>query len=232
MARPPPAPDSFDRELGDWPADRRWREWMGRVEAVIFAAAKPVPRATLADLVGIDCNLDLLLTDIRDELAPRPYELVLVAGGYRHQTRLPFAAAIHRSGVVAPPPALSRADMLVLMAIAYRQPINRAQIGDLIGKEVSRDVIAKLRSLNFVGAGPRSPQPGAPHTYVTTDTFLATWGFQSIHELPDMDKLQDSGLLSKRAISPLPGLYQASADDLLADGDDEEAAAEPLEYDE
>jgi len=197
MARPPPAPDSFDRELGDWPADRRWREWMGRVEAVIFAAAKPVPRATLAELVGIDCNLDLLLNDIRDELAPRPYELVLVAGGYRHQTRLPFAAAIHRSGVVAPPPALSRAD-----------------------------------SLNFIGAGPRSPQPGAPHTYVTTDTFLATWGFQSIHELPDMDKLQDSGLLSKRAISPLPGLYQASADDLLADGDDEEAAAEPLEYDE
>jgi hypothetical protein len=32
----------FDRELGDLPADLRWREWMMRVEAVIFASAEPV----------------------------------------------------------------------------------------------------------------------------------------------------------------------------------------------
>jgi hypothetical protein len=33
----------FDRDLADVPGGARWREWMGRVEAAIFAARDPVP---------------------------------------------------------------------------------------------------------------------------------------------------------------------------------------------
>ncbi|MBG0808003.1 hypothetical protein IY145_01005 [Methylosinus sp. H3A] len=40
---------------------------MGRVEAAIFAARDPVPRETLARLVGPGCNLDDFLTDVVDE---------------------------------------------------------------------------------------------------------------------------------------------------------------------
>src|SRR3954452_17904782 len=36
------APEPFDRELAELPADLRWREWMGRVEAAIFASPTPV----------------------------------------------------------------------------------------------------------------------------------------------------------------------------------------------
>src|SRR5690606_3748770 len=46
----------FDRELADLPPDLRWREWMLRVEAVIFASAEPVGRETLAHVVGKDCS--------------------------------------------------------------------------------------------------------------------------------------------------------------------------------
>ena len=42
----------LDRELEDLPPDLRWREWMLRVEAVIFAAAEPVHREVLARVVG------------------------------------------------------------------------------------------------------------------------------------------------------------------------------------
>jgi hypothetical protein len=49
----------YDRELEDLPAEMRWREWMLRVEAVIFAAAEPVSRGTLARVVGKDCSVDL-----------------------------------------------------------------------------------------------------------------------------------------------------------------------------
>ena len=51
----------FDRELEDLPPELRWREWMLRVEAVIFAAAEPVGRETLARVVGKDCSIDLLI---------------------------------------------------------------------------------------------------------------------------------------------------------------------------
>lgn len=33
----------LDTELADLPPDLRWREWMGRVEAAIFASGAPVP---------------------------------------------------------------------------------------------------------------------------------------------------------------------------------------------
>ncbi len=41
-----PEPD-FDRELADLPPELRWREWKARVEAVLFAAPKPVTRDIL-----------------------------------------------------------------------------------------------------------------------------------------------------------------------------------------
>jgi len=36
-------------------------------------------------------------------------------------------------------------------------------------------VIAALRGADLIATGPRSPQPGAPHTYVTTPAFLTLW---------------------------------------------------------
>ena len=77
----------FDPELDHLPPEARWREWMNRVEATIFAASEPVTRSVLARVVGASCNLDLLIDDIRAELAGRPYHLVAVAGGWKHLTR-------------------------------------------------------------------------------------------------------------------------------------------------
>ena len=206
MARRARSSEGLDTELADLPPEIRWREWMGRVEAVIFASPEPVPREVLAKVVGRDCNLDHIIDAIRDELRGRPYELVSVAGGWQHRTRQGFADAIRavtRLGAAETKP-LSPSDALVLMCIAYFQPITRGELGRVFGKEISRDVIGHLRALGFIAAGPRSPTPGAPYTNVTTKTFLSQFGFESLRDLPDIDLLEDAGLLSK--------------DRLLADG--------------
>ncbi len=77
--------DLFDADLFDLPQAMRWREWMGRIEAAIFASPSPVSREALVKLVGRDCNFDELISDIREDLRARPYELVHVAGGYQLQ---------------------------------------------------------------------------------------------------------------------------------------------------
>ena len=59
---------SFDPDLAELPDGARWREWMGRVEAAIFASRDLVPREILTKLVGPRCNLDDLIADIVDEL--------------------------------------------------------------------------------------------------------------------------------------------------------------------
>jgi segregation and condensation protein B len=207
----------LDRELLDLPADLRWREWMGRAEAVMFASPRPVTREVLARIVGNTCNIELLIDDIRGELRGRPYELVAVAGGWQHRTKSAFAEAIRTSGAVAPPgPPLSRHEANVLMAIAYFQPITRGELSKIFGKEISRDTIGALRADGFIGAGPRSPQPGAPYTYVTTREFLESFGFDSLRDLPDMEMLQEAGLISKEKL--LAGDVPEAFD--LADGED------------
>ena len=49
----------------------------------------------------------------------------------------------------------------------------------------------------MIAAGPRSPTPGAPYAYVTTPGFLSHFGFESLRDLPDIEKLEDAGLLGR-----------------------------------
>ena len=208
----------LDRELADLPPALRWRQWMGRVEAVIFASPKPVGREDLAKVVGEGANLDLLIDDIRAELVDRPYDLVAVAGGWQHRTRPVFASAIRASELIeAPRPELTPLEATVLLAIGYFQPVTRGELSKMFGREISRDLIAALRSDGFVGAGPRSPQPGAPYTYVTTPGFLSHFGFQTLRDLPDLEMLEDAGLLSKARLlaeNLPPGPGEGEGDDV------------------
>jgi segregation and condensation protein B len=191
----------FDVELADMPPELRWREWMGRVEAIIFASSEPVPRDVLVDVVGRDCNIDLIIDDIREELRGRPYELVKIAGGWQHRTKKQFTDAVRAAtGLGEDVRPLSQTEALVLMCVAYFQPITRGELSQFFGKEVSRDLIASLRAQGFIGSGPRSPQPGAPYTYVTTAAFLSHFGFDTLRDLPDMEALEDAGLLSKEKL--------------------------------
>ena len=217
MSRRARVTDGLDTELADLPPELRWREWMGRVEAVIFASSEPVGRDALSRVVGRDCNLELIIDDIRDELRGRPYELVAVAGGWRHQTKKGFADTIRAAGGLGREETkpLSRSESLVLMGIAYFQPITRGELGQFFGREVSRDTIGHLRGLGLIAAGPRSPQPGAPYSYVTTKAFLSHFGFETLRDLPDMQALEDAGLLSKEKllVGDFPFAEPASVDE-------------------
>lgn len=203
----------FDRELDHLPPEVRWREWMNRVEATIFAASEPVGRDTLARIVGKACSIDLLIDDIREELRGRPYDLVAVAGGWKHLTRPAYADAIRTAvGGSERTVDLSQLEMLVLMCIAYFQPITRAELSSFFGKEISRDLIGNLRSHGFIASGPRAPQPGAPYTYVTTQAFLLEFGLDTLRDLPDREALEDAGLLSKEKLLAgdiMPGFADA-----------------------
>jgi segregation and condensation protein B len=190
-----PEPD-FDRELADLPPDLRWREWKARAEAVLFAAPKPVTREVLARVVGRDCALDLLLDDLREDLRGRPVELVRAGEGFALHTRAPFGPAVRVAfDLPADAKQLTKLEAGVLMAVAMFQPATRAEISEMFGREISRDLIAALREDGLIAAGPRSPKLGAPYTYVTTEKFLVEFGFESLRDLPDLEALKDAGLM-------------------------------------
>jgi len=203
MGRPSRETGLLDTELDALPPELRWREWMTRVEAVIFAAPEPVTRELLSQIVGRQCSIDLLIEDICNELAARPYEIVAVAGGWQFRTRPRQADVLKAAfGGTTTGADLPEGEMLVLASIAYHQPVTRAALTDMLGREVSRDVIGHLRRLDMIASGPRSPQPGAPYTYVTTRKFLEHFGLDTLRGLPDLEALEDAGLLSQATVGP------------------------------
>lgn len=192
----PKSSEPLDTELAHLPQPLRWREWRTRVEAVLFAASEPATRDVLARVVGRDCALDLLIEDISAELAGRPYEIVRIAGGWQFRTRPQHSAAIRAArGEGDAVRDLTQNEALVLTIIAYMQPVTRGAISRLTGREVSRDLIARLHRQALIARGPRSPEPGAPYTYVTTPGFLAQFGLETLRDLPDLEALEDAGLL-------------------------------------
>ncbi|WP_435988480.1 SMC-Scp complex subunit ScpB [Sulfitobacter sp. SH24] len=177
----------FDRELSDLPPELRWREWMGRIEAVLFASASPVGREELARVVGQGASVELLIEDIQTALVGRPFELAQVAGGRMFRTKTQFADVINAAADLGDQSlAFTEMEMGVLCAIAYHQPIDRAGLAKIFGKEASRDLLARLRYKDLIASGPRSPRPGAPHTFVTTERFLVTFDLESLRDLPEL----------------------------------------------
>lgn len=157
---------------------KRWRGWWGK-----------------------DCSIDLLIDDLREELSSRPYELVSVVGGWQHRTPPRFAETIRAS--MAP----TRGGGTDVVGIrddgadgdGYFQPVTRGELSNIFDK-VSRDTIGNLRGAGFIGSGSRSPTPGAPYTYVTTKHFLSAFGMEELRDLPDIEALEDAGLLSRYAV--------------------------------
>ena len=135
----------LDRELTDLPPELRWREWMRRIEAVLFASATPVPREDLARIVGQGASVDLLVADLAADLDGRAFEIAQVAGGWMFRTRATYAPAIRAAADIGNQLLdLSEFDVAVLAAIAYHQPITRDGLKDIFGKEI----ISKNATLN------------------------------------------------------------------------------------
>ncbi|MGR3425652.1 MAG: SMC-Scp complex subunit ScpB [Pseudooceanicola nanhaiensis] len=186
----------LDCELADLPSELRWREWMRRIEAVLFASAAPVPRDDLARVVGQGASVERLIADLSADLEGRAFEVAQVAGGWMFRTRAAYAPAIRAAADVRDQLLdLRKQDVAVLAAIAYRQPITRDGLKDIFGKEISRDLIGRLHALDLIATGPRAPRRGAPYTFVTTKQFLVLFGLESLDDLPDREQLEDAGVV-------------------------------------
>ncbi len=190
----------LDRDLTDLPPALRWRTWMHRIEAVLFASAAPVPPEDLARVVGQGASVDLLIADLAADLEGRSFEVARLGGGWMLRTRPAYAPAIRAAADLGDQQLdLSPFDVAVLAAIATHQPITRDGLKDIFGKEINRDLIGRLHARGLIGTGPRSPRRGAPYTFVTTAQFLVAFGLQSLRDLPDPEQLADAGIVSVEA---------------------------------
>lgn len=114
----------------------------------------------------------------------------------------------------------------MLAAIAFHQPVSRDGLKAIFGTEISRDLIGRLAGHELIVTGPREPRCGAPHTFVTTETFLAAFGMQSLRDLPDPGQLADDGLAGRAEAPALQKGGDPSAQDRHPPEADRQAAPE------
>ena len=138
-------------------------------------------------------QLDDLIADMVDELRARPYELVFVAGGWQLRTRPRFAVRSGRRVRRASRRRRSRVDADRnfggdgdrLSATGYPRRISR-----LAGKEISRDVIGRLKRLDLIDAACARRTRRALRLF-TTRKFLEVFGLATLRDLPDIERLED-----------------------------------------
>ena len=201
------------------------QEWAATIEAVIFAAPKPVRAVELQNQLPDGIQLDSVLPLIEARFdATGGLELCRVGDAFAFRTRARIAERLNTHKQVERP--LSRAALEVLAIIAYRQPITRAEIEEIRGISLSRGTIDILLELGWIKPRGRRRTPGRPLTWGTSPAFLDHFGLAELSDLPGLDDLKAAGLLRKGQV--IGGLID-TVDDDDTDMMDEEEAPDLLE---
>jgi segregation and condensation protein B len=175
------------------------------VEALLFCADGPVSLKRLCELIPEAGRKEILeaieALRFRNSGRDRGIELVEVAGGYRLQTKPEMALWIQRAGRKAPE-RLSRAAMETLAAIAYHQPVTRAEVERLRGVD-SSGTIRGLLDRKLIRIAGRKDVPGRPLLYATTRRFLELFHLEDLDALPTIRELKEFSKASEEQQLPL-----------------------------
>lgn len=176
-----------------------WDHGKAILEAILLAAAEPLPLPKICDVIGLDeHNGRLLVEDLkRDYQAPGRGLLIReVAGGLQLVTKPEHSAWVEK--LLTPRgKGLSHAALETLAIIAYRQPLTRAEMEAVRGVNCDRivEALAERRLVREVG---RREGPGRPILYGTTRDFLAYFGLKDLGDLPPVEPDEEGHSLLKR----------------------------------
>ncbi len=164
------------------------------VEALLFASETVLKSGKLAELSGAEDGHQVreLVMELKEEYDDqgRAFCIEEVAGGYRIVTRPRYHRWLKELKRSEQKQSLSQAAMETLAIVAYRQPLNRAEIEDVRGVQ-SGYILRSLVEKDLVRVVGRSSELGRPLLYGTTSTFLEQFGLDSLDDLPEIGELSD-----------------------------------------
>src|SRR3546814_362206 len=164
-----------------------------RIEAVLFAAERPLTRDEIALYMPEGSDIAGLLASLGESYAGRGVELAERGGKWHFQTAPDLGHILRREREESR--RLSRAAIETLAIIAYHEPVTRAQIEEIRGVAISKGTLDVLMEAGWVRPAGRREVPGRPLLYATTQGFLAHFGLESRRDLPGLADLKAAGLL-------------------------------------
>jgi len=172
------------------------------LEAALFASPRPIPTEELAvlDDEASKAAVQSALDELREHynVDGHGVELVEQGGGWQILTRPEYTEAIERAQMAIRPHRLSGAALETLAIVAYRQPIGKAEIGEIRGVDVGA-ILKSLLERGLVEVVARGEGLGRPLLYGTTPLFLEQFALRHLEELPRIDELAIALRTSKPA---------------------------------
>ena len=167
-------------------------------------------RTLFADELSAD-TLKTLLHNLQQVWSSRGVELVMIASGWRFQSRPEMREYLDRLHPEKPP-KYSRAVLETLAIIAYRQPTTRGDMEDIRGVTINSLVIKQLEDRGWVEVIGHRETVGRPALYATTRQFLDDLGLQTLSQLPVQENGEPSAqLLDAMAASALAFPFAVNA---------------------
>lgn len=172
------------------------------LEALLFASSEPLSPSELGSSLGEGADVEGLLDLLAERYAGRGVNLVRRGDKWAFRTAEDLGFLLRREEVESR--NLSRAALETLAIIAYHQPATRAEVEEVRGVATGKGTLDLLMEAGWVKMRGRRRTPGRPVTYGTTESFLDHFGLESLADLPGLEELKGSGLLSNR----LPSSFQ------------------------
>lgn len=167
------------------------KELQRAIEAILFAAGERVETERLsmaleADEKDVEDAADALANMLAYER--RGIRILKLDKGYQMVSSGEMADYVTRALETRKPPKLSSSQLEALTIIAYYQPATKAMVEQIRGVDSSYSISALMNKKLIEEAG-RLNVPGRPIQYRTTPDFLRTFGFESLEELPPIEKI-------------------------------------------
>lgn len=136
-------------------------------------------------------DIAMAVSQLRADLAERKTGMRIqeVAGGYRLENDPACGPWLRQLLARGKPTRLSRPALETLAIIAYRQPCMRSEIEAVRGVAVDQ-ILRNLLEMQLIRIVGRSPLPGRPWLFGTTQKFLEHFGLKSLDELPGIEELR------------------------------------------
>ena len=197
-----------------------YKELLGAVEGILFAAGEPVDIDRIAAVLATGRDEIINAGNaIAQSFAERGsgIRLIRLENSFQLCSAPEYSEYIRAALETRKPPRLSQSAIEVLAIVAYFQPVTRAYIEGVRGVDSSYTV-SVLTERGLIEPCGHLDAPGRPTIFRTTNNFLRTFGISSLDELPEMPELSaDDDEIN----------LQNSIDALSAKADNAEKSEEP-----
>lgn len=157
-----------------------------QIEALLHASEMPLTQRQLCHLLAVKpSEIDTALILLQERLSHGALMVAQTAGGYRLQISSEFSPLIAQA-FPERKESLSQALLETLSIIAYKQPVTRADIEQVRGVTVSKNILRRLFDKGRIVERGHKDTLGRPALLHTTENFLNAFGLTSLDELPPL----------------------------------------------